>query len=158
MIQVEVSHLGAHTIGIREPRVLVFGRVAREGAGFGNRFANRVARHVRRARTAFPRSAVDGDTDAAIVGVLEALHITQPRRRSETDIVADGDLGLVHTAPPRLRERARDDVLELLPPERLRCRDLAHVMLPAGTGSGRPGRVLDFHPDPLHPVRIEQAE
>ncbi len=158
MIQVQVGHLGTHAPGIRETGILVLGRVAREGACLAHRLADRIARDVGGAGAPLAGTPVDGDADAAIVGVLEVLHVAQPGGCGEAHIMADGHFCLVDAATPCFFKRAGDDILERLLPERLRCLELAHAMLPCKRGTAGTGRMLDFRPIPPRPVRIEQAE
>jgi hypothetical protein len=121
VIEVQVWHLGTHSIGIREARILIFGSVAREGACLTDCLTDCFTRDVGGARVSLAATTVDGDSNTTIVGVLEVLHVAEPGCRGETHVMADRHLGLIDAASLCFSERAGDDIFELLRPERFSC-------------------------------------
>ena len=117
MVQVQVRHLGTHAPGIRETRILVFGRVACEGACLAHRLPYCIAGDVGGAGASLAGTPVDGDADTPIVGVLEVLHVAEPGRCGKAHIMAHGNFCLIDAATPCFVKRAGDDILERLLPE-----------------------------------------
>src|SRR5690606_25242523 len=100
-------------LGLREPRVRIGRRTPRDRAGLGDRLPERLGAEIRRGRAALAGIDVDGDANAAIVGVLDVLDVPQARGDRQAGVVGRAGLRLPGALPAGLVEHEAHDALEL---------------------------------------------
>ena len=115
MREVEIGQIRRHQFRIGQARMLIGRRVFRKRTGFGHCLAKRRGTEIGGAGAALFLVFVYRNADASIVGVLEALNLSQAGGRGQPEVMACCDLGLVHTFIHRNPEDHTDDVLEFLP-------------------------------------------
>jgi hypothetical protein len=93
MAKVEIGQVARHQRGIRQARIFVVGREARDRQCLGHRFLDRGRRQVGRARGALALAGVNGDAEAAIALVFEGLDLAEAHRHRQSGRNADAGLG-----------------------------------------------------------------
>ena len=131
VIELEISDLGAHQVRVGESRIFILRGYVGERDGLGDGLTNRRRGQVGRARVAFAGVLEHGDTDAAIVGVFEALDLAETRCCRQARVLAGSRFGLVDAALLRLVEGQGDEMFEIDTAEHFTFRNCSHGRLPA---------------------------
>ena len=111
-VEVEISRILRHELGVGETRVFVGSREAADAQRLANRILHARRRKIGRARAAFALVAINGDRETTVALPLDRLELAHAHRHRQTFLVTDADLRLVGTVPARERDGLRGNVLQ----------------------------------------------
>jgi hypothetical protein len=113
MVQIQVRHLARQVGRIRQSRAVVFGGVARDGAGLRHRGAHGGRGQVPGARRALALAEVHGQTQSPVALVLDGIDLAEAHGGREPPLQAGIGLALGGAGAPRFRQDQLDDLCQL---------------------------------------------
>ncbi len=99
--QVEIWNVDCHQALVGEAGMLVGRRVFCERARLDDGFSQRRRTEIGSTRAALLLVLIDGDADAAVIRIFQALDAAEARGGAQPDVVARGDFRLVDALLPR---------------------------------------------------------